>query len=74
MQLKMNPKAILENWVSFITGVFGFGVSYTAINWSDALPKIIVAGLSAFVAGGLGIIGKWVVVWAWKEIKSVFKK
>lgn len=69
MLTRMNHK-IIENWLSYICGVFGFGITWTSIDWADALPKMAVAALSAGVAGGMGYIGKLLTVWSLRKAKS----
>lgn len=75
MYLKMNPKTILDNTVAFISGVYGMGMTYTLhIIWTDEAFKLIVAGVTALIGGGMGVAGKYLAVWGWKQIKSFLKK
>lgn len=73
MLQRMNHK-IIENWISYICGVFGFGISWTNTAWADAFPKIAVAAVSAGVAGGMGYIGKLVAVWGLRKLKLFFSR
>lgn len=67
----MNYKNVLDNWVGFVSGVFGGGMGYTLqIAWHDELLKLSVAALTAFIAGAMGVAGKYLFVWAWKKIKN----
>ena len=68
----MNHK-FLEDWVSYVSGVFGFGVFWTNVHWDEALPKIFVASASAFAAGFIGYLGKLVAVWSLHKIKTFFR-
>lgn len=70
---RMNHK-LLENWISYVCGVFGFGISWTSINWADAGPKIFIAAVSAGIAGGMGYIGKLVTVWSLRKMKLFFSR
>lgn len=58
----MNPHKIIEGWISFVCGVFGYGFVWTNVNWADALMKIFISMVSATIAGGMGYIGKLVTV------------
>lgn len=70
MNARMNYKNVLDNWVGFISGVFGGGMSYTLqIAWHDELLKLSLAAGTAFVAGAMGVAGKYLFVWTWKKIK-----
>lgn len=73
MLTRMNHK-IIENWISYVCGVFGFGISWTSIDWANAAPKIFVAAVSAGVAGGMGYIGKLVAVWSLRKMKLFFSR
>lgn len=75
MVVRMNYRNIFDNWIGFVSGVFGGGIGYTLqISWHVEALKLIVAGLTALVAGGMGVVGKYLVVWAWKKIKLILKK
>lgn len=75
MVIRMHYKNIIDNWVGFVSGVFGGGMSLLQITWHEEWLKLVLAGLTALVAGGMGVIGKYLVVWGWKKIKSlIFKK
>lgn len=69
MIAKMNYKNVFDNWVGFVAGVFGGGVGYTLqIPWRDELFKLSLSALTAFVAGIMGVAGKYLFVWCWKKI------
>lgn len=76
MLIRMNYKDIIDNWVGFVSGVLAGGVSYTLqIAWQQEWVKLCLAGLTALVAGGCGVVGKYLVVWGWKKLKYlIFKK
>lgn len=76
MLLRMHYKNIIDNWVGFVSGVCGGGISYTLqIAWQQEWLKLCLAGLTALVAGGMGVVGKYLVVWGWKKVKSfIYKK
>lgn len=73
MLTKMNHK-FFENWLSYICGVFGGGVCWININWVDAAPKILIAAISAGVAGGMGYVGQLVTKWSLRKLKLFFSR
>jgi hypothetical protein len=72
----MHYKNMFDNWVGFVSGVFGGCMNYTMqIAWHEEWLKILLAGLTALVAGGMGIVGKYLAVWTWRKVKYfIFKK
>lgn len=70
----MNFKNPLDNWIGFISGVGGYGFINVQFVWHDELIRICVAGVVAFVAGMMGVAGKYLFVWAWKRIHLYLKK
>lgn len=71
----MPYRNILDNWIGFVSGVFGFGTSYTLqITLHDEGLKLVIAGMTATVAGGMGVVGKYLAVWGWKKVKNFFIK
>lgn len=66
----MNHK-IIDAWVSSICGVFGFGISWTNIHWTEDIMKISAASFSALVAGAMGYIGKLLAVRLIRKVKSL---
>lgn len=69
MHTQMNHK-IFEGWISSVCGVFGFGITWTNVMWSDALPKIALSMVSAALAGGMGYLGKLATVWSIRKFKA----
>lgn len=69
----MNHK-LLENWISSVCGVFGFGIAWTNIDWVDAGAKMLVGALSAAVAGGMGYMGKLLAAWSLRKMKLFFSR
>lgn len=69
--IKMNYKGIFDNWLGFVFGVFGYG--YTTTLFGLVIPQsvlqVLVASITALFAGGFGVVGKYLAVWAWKKIK-----
>lgn len=71
----MHYRNLLDNWIGFISGVFGGGISYTLqISWHDEALKLSIAGLTALIAGACGVAGKYLFVWSWKKIKALLIK
>jgi hypothetical protein len=69
----MNYRKVLDDLVAFIGGVYGGGISYTLqIAWRDEGFKLLVAGITALVCGAMGVAGKYLFVWAWKQAKVQF--
>lgn len=84
----MHYKNMFDNWIGFVSGVFGGGVWYNnirlpaiqmqiqslQIHWREEWLKVGIAGLTALVCGGMGVIGKYLIVWTWRKIKPfIFK-
>lgn len=67
-------KSPLDNWIGFISGVTGFGFVNIQFSWQDEGLKLCVAGAVAFIAGIMGVAGKYFFIWARKEILLKFKK
>jgi hypothetical protein len=75
MQREMNYRNILDNWVAFIGGVYGGGMGYTLqVAWHAEAVKLAIAAITALIAGAMGVVGKYLVVWGWKSIKTLLKK
>lgn len=75
MITKMHYKNLVDNWIGFVSGVFGGGISYTLqIAWHAEMLKLLVAGLTALVAGAMGVAGKYLFIWAWNKFKSFISK
>ena len=69
----MNHK-IIEDWIGYIAGVFGFGVFWTNVHWNDFIWKMFIGAASAFIAGYIGYLGKVVGVWSIHKGKSFIQK
>ena len=63
-------KNIIDNWVGFVFGVFDGGTTLMQVSWHDEFLKLLIGALTALIAGGMGVVGKYLVVWGWKKIKS----
>lgn len=75
MHRHMNYKHVLDNWIAFIGGVYGGGMGYTLqVAWHDEAIKLGIAGLTALIAGAMGVAGKYAAVWCWKKFRSLLKK
>lgn len=73
MLIKMNYKSMFDNWIGFVSGVFGGGMGYTLqIAWHEEWLKLSIAAGTAFIAGIMGIAGKYFFVWLWKKLKFIF--
>lgn len=74
MLARMNYRNVFDNWIGFISGVFGGGMGYTLqIAWHAELLKLSVAALTAFIAGAMGVAGKYLFVWLWRKILVTLK-
>lgn len=71
MLIRMHHK-LVENYLSAICGVFGFGISWTNMQLADAIPKIAVASFSALLAGGMGYVGKLLTAHLLRKAKLFF--
>lgn len=72
---RMNYRNIFDTWIGFVSGVFGGGLGYTLqISWHDEWLKLAIAACTALIAGGLGVVGKYLAVWGWNKIKSFITK
>lgn len=70
----MNYKNAFDNWIGFVAGVFGGGMGYTLqIAWHAELVKLLVAAATAFIAGVMGVAGKYFFLWLWKKLLIALK-
>lgn len=65
---------IIDDWLSGILGVFGFGVTYLNMDVHEILPRLLVSMMTAAIAGGMGYIGKLSAVWALRKGKSFLSR
>lgn len=70
----MNPKTLFDNAVAAVSGVYGGGLFLTIVGWKEEVLKLIVAGITALICGGMGVAGKYAAVWAWKKVRSLLKR
>lgn len=66
--MPIHYKNELDSWIGFICGVGGFGFVNVQFTWRDELLRIVIAATTAFVAGTMGVAGKYFFIWMWKSI------
>lgn len=70
MLTKMNNRAI-ENWFSWVCGIFGGGVTITITPTAfEASVKIALFIIASIAGGYLGMFGKYLFNWT---IRKIFK-
>lgn len=67
----MNLHNPIDNVLAFLTGLGTYGYVTGQITWHQELLKFLVAGGTAFLAGAMGIAGKYSFIWLWKKIKTL---
>lgn len=71
----MNYRKVFENWIGFVSGVWGGGFGYSLnILWSSEILKIVFAALTAGIAGFAGIGGKYFFVYLHRRTVKYFTK
>lgn len=61
---------MLDSWVAWMAGVFGYGLAQVNLQVGEGAAKLILSMLMAVLAGFMGYIGKVIAVWIVKKIKS----
>jgi hypothetical protein len=61
---------MIDNWLAYMVGVFGYGFAQINLHLSDAALKFFVSMFTAAIAGGMGYVGKLIMVWSIRKVKT----